>query len=436
MGIRLISLLLLTFFIAPLLLFAFGGMVARVLYEIPPATAAPPAEADIPLPAGIYKTDEGLAAFFSRAKNMYLLDLTLPLLEEGFVDAETAAAARATAASLERYIRETEGETALAALRGLDADSKEMVRLKNAWLDAIGATEDYTPFAPLHFERSELKDADIYPFVIPGKDANWYFAAQDVMDMGYPAFLSRYLEIVPLAELDFADAREYLKDYIPKEHPPVDVCTHFFDNSGYNGDLVAGEFISYKNRIYLFTNWDEATYALLHEYIHYLRREDAITDPFSVEAITEEIGVFELENRLRRHSDFFSSKAKSLRKAGLWDEEYDCINLKNLHMYRSAAYYLGTDARPYTSIAQFRVTQRPNTMSRNYLSISESTCMAWYMISLYGKDAVMEHAMSNKLHLLMEKPFEEFYIDFSEWLLTQAEVYGWTLPAEDQQDAA
>ncbi len=97
------------------------------------------------------KTDAELAALYSSPENLYLLDLSLPLLEEGYVDADAAAAARSSALSLRRYVWDTEGPEALAALGDLDGDSQELVRLKNAWLDAIGATEDYTPFAPLPF---------------------------------------------------------------------------------------------------------------------------------------------------------------------------------------------------------------------------------------------------------------------------------------------
>ena len=371
------------------------------------------------------KTDEELARFFSSPENMYLLDLTLPLLEEGYVDADTAAFARAAALSLRRFVRDSEGEEAAEALGDLVGDGPELVGAKNAWLDSVGASEDYTPFAPLRFERSTIIDAEVYPFVIYGTDANWYFSHEDVRKQGYVDFITSYLEFAALAEQDFADAREFLKGHIPDETPPVKICVGF-DQGNSISSWFSAQFQyadDSHNRIQLYHDWDAAAYSLLHEYVHYLRREDKLPSAFCTEAITEEISTFECENRLRRLSGYDRENKEFHRDYGTWDEENDCVNYRNYEMLIAANYYLGY-SETYLSIAQYAVSH-PEKMSWNYLSYQEGACMARYMMELYGRDALLDCSANADLDALIGKPVDTFYREFGSWLLAQRAVYGW-----------
>ena len=387
-------------------------------------TELPAASAPVPAPEQ-EKTDEELAALFSLPGNMYLLDLTLPLLEEGYVDADTAAAARSAALSFERYVRGVEGEEALSALGGPVGSDPELVRLKNAWLDSIGAAEDYTPFAPLIYERSTIIDADVYPFVIRGTDADWYFSVEDVREQGYVEFISSYLKFAVLARLDFADAREFLKGHIPEETPPVKICVGFHqglaDASWFSAEFQYAD--NDHNRIQLYHSWDAAAYSLLHEYVHYLRREETLRSSFCVEAITEEISTFECENRLSRLQSYSPQAVREFRALGLWNEELDCLDIKGYEMLSAASYYLGYSTGTYLSIARYAVSH-PEKMSWNYLSYDEGACMARYMMELYGKDALLSCSTKEDLDQLIGKPVDEFYNEFGEWLLDQCALGG------------
>ena len=387
-----------------------------------------PAEApDGPAPAPEpEKTDAELAAFFSSAENMYLLDLSLPLMEEGYVDADTAACARSAALGFTRYVRTQEEEDVLSSPGGVAGGGEELVRLKNAWLNSIGAEEDYVPFAPLPFERSTIVDADVYPFMVRGKYANWYFSVEDVREQGYVGFLSSFLQFSELAEQDFADARAFLQGHIPDDTPPVKICVGFH-RGNVNTSWIAAEF-QYAdddhNRIQLYHGWDEAAYSLLHEYVHYLRRGSALRAPFCVEAVTEEISTFECENGLRRLQSHSPQDVRDFRSLGLWDRDHDCLNMRNSEMLTAASYYLGLLPGSYLSVAGYAVSH-PDKMSWNYLSYEEGSCMAWYMMGLYGKDAVLSCRTKEDLDLLIGKPVDEFYNEFGAWLLEQRAVYGW-----------
>ncbi|MBR0039993.1 MAG: hypothetical protein IJP64_01285 [Oscillospiraceae bacterium] len=394
-----------------LLLTACAGGPAA---DTPPATGSPETQTPEPTPSEEQeKTDEELAAFYSSPENLYLLDLTLPLLEEGYVDADTAAFARASALSLTRYAR----NAGKAAPDDLVGDGEELVELKNGWLDAIGATEDYTPFAPLHFERSTIIDADVYPFMVRGSSANWYFSLEDVREQGYVDFFSSYLRFAPLAERDFADAREYLKDHLPEDNPPVKICVGF-----HQGNVTTSWFSAEfqyadndHNRIQLYHDWDSAAYSLLHEYVHYLRREESLPSAFCTEAITEEISTFECENRLQMLCSFDRENKEAFLSYGVWDEENDCLNYRNYEIMAAASYYMGYSGT-YISIARYAVTH-PEKMSWNYLSYEEGACLARYITELYGKDALLECSTNADLDELIGKPVDEFYREFGEWLL-------------------
>ncbi len=234
------------------------------------------------------------------------------------------------------------------------------------------------------------------------------------------------MQISTLAELDFADAREVLKGHIPEETPPVKICVGFHQGQAHSS-WFAAEFQSADsehNRIQLFHSWDSAAYALLHEYVHYLRRNDTLSSPFCVEAVTEEISTFECENRLSRLVTYSAETIDAFQDLGVWDYEHDCLNSRSYEMITTASYYLGYMPDTYISIAKYAVSH-PEKMTWNYLSYDEGSCLAWYMTKLFGRDAVLSCSSKEDLDQLIGKPVDEFYNECCEWLLDQRELYGW-----------
>ena len=67
--------------------------------------------------------------------------------------------------------------------------------------------------------KDEAKRAT-YPYVVRTQSSIWYLAADDIELLGEEAFFAGLEEILGMVDLDFADAREALKDYMREEVAP------------------------------------------------------------------------------------------------------------------------------------------------------------------------------------------------------------------------
>ena len=176
-------------------------------------------------------TDEALAEYFSNADNLYIADLTLPMIEEHFLDADAAAHGRSAAKSFARYCYDAYGGEKLLALSAGTLSTEDVTLLKNEWLTSIGASAEYTPVAPLQYRRCVgARASDKYPYVIEGESYRIYFSSEDVKAEGYQAFIEPYMTVSPLYELDFADAREALEGIAPEKKYIVDIFTDFLSS--------------------------------------------------------------------------------------------------------------------------------------------------------------------------------------------------------------
>ncbi|MBQ9535378.1 MAG: hypothetical protein IJU78_06015 [Clostridia bacterium] len=417
-------------------------------YGVAYAAVAAVCEARELCPVEAGHTDAELAQWLCEDERMYMLDLTLPLLEEHFVDAENAALARETAAAIGRFALRERGEEEL--LRLTETDDAEKTQLKNDWLRSAGASGTYEPLALLQYEYGEYSED--YPYLLRCGDAVWYFAAEDVREEGYDEFIRQFLRLEALRPLDFADAREALRGYIEEDIPPVDIYTSFVEPP--EDDFVSGYYLRTENCIKIYDDWESVSWALLHEYIHYLREAHSLlhdnlyTNALDVEAVTEAIATFECENRMASSIfvdedgifqqpeafEFFSSTS-------LWDEENLRMDFPTLYTLISLLCYFDYNADlfyPYRSIGQTIIndsSERNGAMVN--LSYQEGAVFVWYMFEKYGRDEVLScsHHQVTGLWALWDKPFAEEYEEFGKWLynttgawfMEQAEINGWWL---------
>jgi len=403
-------------------------------YGMAYAAVAAVCEARKLCPVEAEHTDAELAQKLS--DRLYMLDLTLPLLEEHFVDTESASLAREATIALGRFALSGRSEDEL--LRLIAADEAEKTALKNDWLRSAGSSDTYEPLALLPFERSEGEFREDYPYLLRCGDAVWYFAAKDVQDEGYADFMRQFLHLEELRPLDFADAREALRGYIVEDIPPVDIYTAFFDQSEY---YAGGRYFSQEKRIKVYCDWIIANGALLHEYIHYLRISNNPqntlyynTNALDVEGVTEEIAVYECENRMRLY--FYTENDKYLelwRKIGIWDEANPRVDVPlyntclALHDYLA---YIGNNDYPPKEIDLNGVINEPLKRNKTLstLSYPESAALMHYMFETYGRDEVLSRCHNtDELWELCGKKFPELYEDFGAWLTEQDKINGWGL---------
>lgn len=357
-------------------------------------------------PADAPMSDSVLAQYFSLERNLYLLDLTLPMLENRFFEASTASHARSAAIHLGQFLLEQYGRDALRPEAGQE-DFR--VQQKNQWLEHIGVTHTYVPFAAVSFVPHTGNTREDYPYVIPGDSADFYFSVKDVSRQGYVRFLSSYLELAELMEADFADARQVLEGYISEDIPAVGIFTRFWEK----GDM-AGSFYTFDG-ITLYHDWDNAAYSLLHEYIHYLLHDFMHYNHLMDEALTEEISVYECRNRMQQKLWAQQLSDRTLaQQLGIWDEETQTVDLGAYGDIVAQAYYCSAPgSESYLAISGYTIT-RPEVITMFDLTYEEAGSFVHYLIGRFGWDAVLEAIDSTeKNRALWGKSFPEMYQDWA-----------------------
>ena len=361
-------------------------------------------------------TDAELAEYFSNEDNLYLLDLTLPMIEDKFIDAESAEHARVAAISLAEYCLRERGVEALRGLAFSAVDAPEKTQLKNEWLKAIGANAEYESFALLDYERNDNEYAAEYPYAVAGEKYRFYFSSNDVRSEGYKSFISTYLRYHDLYDQDFAEAQEVLADVIGKEEEKVEIYTNFARKVD-----IHGEYKSREKRIQLYNDWNSACQVLLHEYVHFLTREQEYVP--IIEGLTEAIAVLRCENKVQRAMlsyMAFNAGTETIeagKESGMWDYETDSPDVRKVNELSALMFYYKT-FEDYYSIEMKHFSKVPEEITMNDLAYEAGASFAEYMFELYGIKTVYDCAAdTDKLTSLWGKPFEEFYQDWGEWLL-------------------
>ena len=211
--------------------------------------------------------------FFSKEENTYLLDFTLPEMEDIFVSKENAEITKDAAKRFCAFVKDAYGADKLLELSKSAEDDEEKVRIKNEWLKSIGATAEYAPAAAFFFKKNELKKVDEYPYYIPSNSYNLFIALNDIKDKDYREFFRTYQATAKYWEGDLKNAREAYFGY-DKEVRTVNMYTMFTSDNLVNNIPRAGEY--FNDEIKLFQNFDAAVLIFLHEYTHHLQCRSSI----------------------------------------------------------------------------------------------------------------------------------------------------------------
>lgn len=289
---------------------------------------------------------------------------------------------------------------------------------KNEWLKEIGGAAEYEEFAKLPFTYNNSKPEEGYPYVVKGKMANWYFATEDIRNLGYETLVEDYVKITPLADLDFAEAQEVLKEYIAEEVPAVHIFTAYYENTSFGGI-----YNSVSDILYLYN--EQTIFAhLLHEYVHYLtlgmgKLFPALPGEWGlIEGATDEVSHFECENRMEkqyREEAMTDGSIAWAKEIGAWDGNLDEIKIPELYYYWANRFYSREIEGEYGTVSLTIMTQ-PEKITLSSLSYEAAASMVHYLIELYGRDRVFECCTNNdKLEELCGKSFDEIYEEWGQW---------------------
>lgn len=365
-------------------------------------------------------TEEELAAYFSDAEHLYLLDFTLPMLETYYFDEETAQYVQDAAMDFVEYCIDEYGMSKAYRLC-MDASEKgheKLVKMKNDWLVEIGGTATYEEYGKLPFSYNYAKETEAYPYVIREENANWYFSPIDVQDVGYCTFITEYSIVAPVAEADFAEAKEVLKAYIPEEVKAVDIFTEFYEAG--KGKPIDGYYSVETDAIWECMNWRGVKASLLHEYVHYLTMGDNKIFKHKsglMEGVTEEIAILECENNLNKMQweNLNEEEYAHCKENGLLDLDSNQLNLKSYLYYSAASFYNWDGEDLYYSIAG-GYTIKPEIMTMSALPYEAAASMSKYLMEQYGMEQTFAYCTDvAKLQQLTGKSFEELYEDWGKW---------------------
>lgn len=133
--------------------------------------------------------------------------------------------------------------------------------------DIITIEFDGLDSAILQFNENDNQKS--YPYFVETSSATWYLSADDIEVQGLDTMLSELSEIVPLAELDFSEARNVLGSYIDERIPPIDIYTDFAGNANATKTNSA-IYMEASNYIKVFGGWDEESNTMNLERYEYI----------------------------------------------------------------------------------------------------------------------------------------------------------------------
>lgn len=360
-------------------------------------------------------TDEELASYLAEEETNFILDFTLPLFSNEYIDEETVKYVESAAVAYTKYVKEEYGEDKIYETL-LGEDDKARTEMKNCWLKSIGVETEYDNASYVHFSYNIDEDREEYPFVVFDELVNWYFYPKDVKEEGYSIWVKRFLETREVAHEDFMESRELLKKYIVNDDL-VSVYIRLSDYESKFPSLYDGNI----KKIFIYEDWNLVEKNLLHEYIHFLTLgKDKLfkLNAGLVEGATEYMAVLLCENNLLQMylKDVFSEDDWAFAKEiNVYDSETDSVDAKRHLYYRATWLYKGMMDGEYTSISLKNV-EKSEEMHLNQLTYEAGASMTEYLIEQYGMDAVFNSCLSEEaIEKLCGKSFSEIYEDWGAW---------------------
>lgn len=298
---------------------------------------------------------------------------------------------------------------------------------------SFGCCEDHSDYGFV-LENNTDYQTDLYPYVVHGKTADWYIAKADIEMMGLEAICEGLDQVMEDQELDFADAKAVLSEYLIEDVPIIKICTDFSNHTELSA-VAAAYYNESVDFIKVFHSWDYVKASLLHEYVHYLTfacAKNSIRYGFWSEGVAEYISRFICRNRMSRSVNMGmppeTVAAESSR--GIIDPEDGSVDAKKVYLITAEMYHRGDGIGVTYYSASNEVLQRTEQMQQrlkpNQLSYFEAACMTAYLVETYGEEYVFSHWNIDLEHNegIFGKSFPELYQSWAAWNTQQCNQLG------------
>lgn len=277
-----------------------------------------------------------------------------------------------------------------------------------------------------------------YPWIIRTPNAVWYISKADIELLGEEAYYEGLYAILDDAEADFADARAALAGYITDEIQPIDIHTDFC-NKAEKSKNASAYYNRRDNFIKLFSGWNIARIAMLHEYVHYLTMHCAQPRTrfgFWAEGMADYVADLVSKNRLGRSENmgFEIAGYPPVMWDLAWDEAENCIDPRKLDFGLGALAAKGglVGQRYYAAMNEtiVRTEEMDQNLKPDELSLCEASGMIAYLVDEYGKDTVFGNwnVDPDDMATVYGKDFSELYRDWAAWNEEQCKLLGIMIP--------
>lgn len=277
-----------------------------------------------------------------------------------------------------------------------------------------------------------------YPWIIRTPNAVWYISKADIELLGEEAYYEGLYAILDDAEADFADARAALAGFIPDEIQPIDIHTDFC-NKAEESKNASAYYNRRDNFIKLFSGWNIARIAMLHEYVHYLTMHCAQPRTrfgFWAEGMADYVADLVSKNRLGRSENmgFEIAGYPPVMWDLAWDEAENCIDPRKLDFGLGALAAKGglVGQRYYAAMNEtiVRTEEMDQNLKPDELSLCEASGMIAYLVDEYGKDTVFGNwnVDPDDMATVYGKDFSELYRDWAAWNEEQCKLLGIMIP--------
>lgn len=302
--------------------------------------------------------------------------------------------------------------------------------------DEIAAEDEPLPDTSLPVEINEGTNSVSYPYIIRTDFATWYISKADMELMGEKEYFSGLEGIIGLADEDFAEAQEVFEGYLNEPVQPVDIYTDFSAKTevAHSGRPLGAIYRMSDRRIFLYRSWMQASFSLLHEYIHYLSITCAdlgLESGFWAEGIAEYVSIFVCKNRLIRSINFSLGEEDVAFYAtkGVCNEDGSFEPKKYYYGYSARMHIEENIGEEYFSVTGYTMTLRDSQQQHplmSSVSYFEAASFLEYLVENYGKDTVFSHldAQQEDFESVYGKDFGTLFLEWAQYDLELCETLG------------
>lgn len=374
------------------------------------------------------KIQDQIKGFIGKEENINFLDFNLPMIEAVYFNEEEADTTRLAVKEFAVWYKD---QNAFAELEELcrkagskdDEVQEKLTESKNEWLKDIGSEKTYQEMGKIAFQynnyegfyaNSRTNNTAHATYKIEQEDAIWLWDDDDVRSLTYKEMVENYMELEQLRRFDFAEAREYLKEYLPENLNKVKICTKFVKAK----PPEPSQYLVGSDTIVINYGWADVAHYLLHEYVHHLAcGTDKIFGArhFLDEWFPTLLETFELENRENSKllGYYDEDYAEGLKELGYWDEKQNTYSLSMGRLrYTWKQHKLKAKEIYPVSVAELQYAQR--------------AVMSKYIVDQYGLEKLVELVKSDGyFQEVFGKSFQDMYFEMIEWLEPQLEGDEW-----------